>query len=285
MADCKQQILSTIPDNNACSHAFFAILLQSNPPTTKNKIILSSRNDILDKACNIISNFYPSVVTEKLDNSLVLSGDLSAIIQDSEIKNFKDSAARLTLLKSIFLFYGNFYYNQDNMRNSKGYNLEFVLKNELNTITNELLNEFGFELKSTIRQKNCVIYTKNSNIICDLLVLLGATKTALEIQNSLAMREMRNSANRQNNCFEYNLDKTLDASREQLTAINYLMSNGLFDNLDENLKDIALARLANPDVSYQDLRTIMNDSISRAGIKYRLDKIIKIYKTHMGETK
>ena len=41
-----------------------------------------------------------------------------------------------------------------------------------------------------------------------------------------------------NNCFEFNLDKTLNASNEQLVAINYILDNYSIDYLDENLKEV-----------------------------------------------
>ena len=162
--------------------------------------------------------------------------------------------------------------------------MEFVLKDEdtANTLLT-LLNEHNFELKKIKRQSNYVVYTKNSNIISDLFVMLGAGYTSLEIQNSLAIREMRNAANRQNNCFEFNLDKTLNASSLQLQAINFIIDNYSIDYLDENLREIALARIANPDATLNELRQILNNKISRAGIKYRLDKIIDIYENIKSE--
>ena len=197
---------------------------------------------------------------------------------------FPTDCDRLTILKTLFLTCGRFYYNQDNSLNSKGYNVEFVFKNEsFADLAIELLIQFGFSLKKTKRQNMHVVYTKNSAIICDLLVLLGATYTSLDVQNSLAIREIRNTTNRQNNCFESNLDKTLTASNEQLIAINYILDNYSIDYLSENLREVALARIANPDISLADLRMVMNNSISRAGIKYRLDKIIDIYKKIKGE--
>ena len=184
----------------------------------------------------------------------------------------------------MFLLAGNFYYNQDNNLNSKGYSLEFVFKrNDLMNIARDLLSSYNFSFKNIIRQHNYVLYTKNSNQICDLLVLLGAITTSLDVQNTLAVRELRNSANRQNNCFESNLDKTLNASNDQLIAINYIMDNDMLDMLDENLKEVALARLANPDISLKELQEILPNKISRAGIKYRLDKIIALYKKLTGE--
>lgn len=293
MPDCKQLILSSIPDNNSCSHAFFSILLYTSAKIDlrKSVIIINSKNDILDKAERIITNFYPGLECNRWENFFYIHGDIYSILLDCGIDRdlnydfwvFEDESERLTLLKSIFLTTGKFYYNNDHTANTKGYNLEFVLDDSLFTLTSSLLEKFDFKLKESTRHNSRLLYTKNSNLICDLMVKMGAQYTALDIQNTLAIREMRNSANRQNNCFESNLDKTLNASQMQLDAINYIRENDYFDMLDENLKEVALARLVNPDVSLNDLRTILGGNISRAGIKYRLDRIIKIYTDLKGE--
>lgn len=292
MLDCKQEILSRIPDNNCCSHAFISILFALAQIDENNStILINSKQDIINKAIKIIHNFYPDVEMNVWDNFLYISGNVHALLMDCnandkqiDLNIFPASCDRLTILKTMFLTMGNFYYNHDNNANSKGYNLEFVFKNKnLMNTASDLLHTYGFGLKSTVRQSSYVLYTKNSNMICDILVLLGAISTSLEVQNTLAVRELRNSANRQNNCFESNLDKTLTASSEQLVAINYMLDNDLLDMLDDNLKEVALARLANPDISLKELQEILPNKISRAGIKYRLDKIINIYKKLKGE--
>ncbi len=293
MRDCKQTILSTIPDNNCCSHAFMHVILAltSSVNEKNSSIQINSKPEILNKVIKIVKNFYPDLTIESGNNFLILKGNIFALLLDSNfsspaLSSFSNDCDRLTILKTVFILCGNFYYNQDSSVNSKGYNLEFVIKNEdFANETTELLKEFGFELKLTTRQNNQIIYTKNSNVICDLFVKLGDVSSALEIQNNLAIREIRNSANRQNNCFEFNLDKTINASNEQLTAINYIINNFSLDYLDENLKEVALARIANPDISLNDLRIILNNKISRAGIKYRLDKIIAMYKKLKGDKK
>lgn len=292
MLDCKTQILSSISDNNCCSHTFIHVLVFSASHISKENshIMLSSSPQILNKAEKIISKFYPKIEINAWDNFLLLKGNISELLNDLNISNslnlnqYPDECDRLTILKTLFLTSGRFYYNQDNFKNSTGYVLEFVIKDEnLAETTKFILKEFGFELKKIKRLSYHVVYSKNSNTICDLLVKLGASYTALEVQNNLAMREMRNTANRQNNCFESNLEKTLSASSEQLKAINYIINTHSIDFLDENLRDVALARLVNPDISLNELRIIMNNSLSRAGIKYRLDKIIEIYKKLKGE--
>jgi DNA-binding protein WhiA len=283
MKDCKQQILDTIADNKSCNNAILNVAFLSSQISADN-ILLGSASNILEKLTKIISNTYPNLVLNCWDSFLLIHGNITEMLKDInfnqklELNLFEKSNDRLVLLKSMFLFFGGFYYNQDNNQNSKGYYLEFVLKDE--NLANNLLillKERSFELKKLKRGNQFVVYTKNSTIISDLFVILGAQYMAMEIQNSLAMREIRNNVNRQNNCFEGNLDKTITASETQLTAINYILSNHSIDYLDDNLKEIALLRLANPDISLGELKTLLGNKISRAGIKYRLDKIIDIY--------
>lgn len=296
MYDCKTKILDSIPDNSCCSLAFINIILFSSAhiDTKNSTILINSTQSILDKVKNIISNFYPNVDINIWDNFLLLKGNIFNLLIDCNINEngqsepimFSNSCCRLTILKTTFLTNGNFYYNQDNNKNSKGYNFEIVVKDEkFADFILDLFSEFELKLKKTKRNNYFVIYTKNSNTICDIFVKFSDVKTALDIQSNLAMREIRNSTNRQNNCFESNLDKTIDASTSQLTAINYIIDNFSLDILDENLKEVALARIANPDVSLNDLKTLLGGKISRAGIKYRLDKIISIYKKLKGEEK
>ena len=289
MSDCKQQILKTIPNNNCCSHAYMAVVLSNSIIDKKDKsITINLKLELLNKVVSILKNFYPELEYDIRENFLIIKGNIYSLLLDCgyfensfDFSIFSSDCDRLTLLKTMFLLYGSLYYNEDNFKNSKGYSLEFVIKPELSQICVSLLKEFGVELKTTTRQNNFVIYTRNSTIITELMVKLGDSSTALNIQNSLLMREIRNSTNRQNNCFDHNLDKTLNASSEQLTAINYIMENDYFDMLDDRLKDVAMARIANPDVSLKDLQTILG-GLSRAGIKYRLDKIIEIYKSIVG---
>lgn len=294
MLDCKQEILSRIPDNNCCSHAFVSVLFNSIAVVNvrNNSILINTKQDIINKTIKIMHNFYPDLEIDVWESFLCVRGNIMPMLLDCNVAEdrsidlnlFPATCDRLTILKTMFLTMGNFYYNQDNNANSKGYSLEFVFKRaDLMNTAKELLAEYDFTLKSITRQNNYVLYTKNSNQICDLLVLLGAVTTSLNVQNTLAVREIRNSANRQNNCFESNLDKTLTASNEQMVAINYILEHDMLDMLDDNLKEVALARLANPDISLKELQEILPNKISRAGIKYRLDKIIAIYNKLKGE--
>ncbi len=286
MNDCKSQILTTIPNNNCCSLAYANVVLFSSSHLDLEHftLLVSVDSSSIEKLSKILLKTYPNITCESWDSFLIIRGNINEIMQDLNLTNlinldhYPNECDRLTILKTFFLTNGRFYYNQDSTKNSKGYNLEFIFVDEsCADLVSELLKEFGFNLRKITRQTRTILYTKNSSTICDLLVKLGASYTALDVQNNLAMREIRNNANRQNNCFESNLDKTITASSEQLKAINYIIDNYSLEYLDENLREVALARLANPDISLNELRIILNNSLSRAGIKYRLDKIIDIY--------
>lgn len=291
MTGCKQQIVVSIPSNSCCSHAFLAVVIDfcGYVDIKNSRLLISADNLICEKATKIINNFYPNVIVNSWKDFLIISGDIRSILIDCNIddkpsyQQFDNECDQLTLLKTLFLICGNFYCEFDNNQNSKGYNIEFFIKPERQILLKTLLEKFKFDFKSKQRQNGIVFYNKHSEVVCDFLVRIGASYTALEVQNSLAMREIRNSANRQNNCFESNLDKTLTASAEQLKAINYFIETDNLDLLDDNLKEIALLRYANPYLPLSELVALLNKNISRAGLKYRLDKIIERYKKHKGE--
>lgn len=288
--DCKQQILTCIIKNKNCSPVFLQSVLSSSAQIGNNSILVPSFDAEFEKFFSACLTDYPYIEINKWNNCLSLTGDIERFLNELDFFNHLNldfcstEQEKLTVLRTCFYLSGKLYYNADNEKNSKGYRLEFVQK--LDGVANSImqyLSDFGFDSKKTTRKPYYVVYIKKSATICDIFVKLGAQYTALEIQNSLAIREIRNATNRQNNCFESNLEKTITACGEQMNAINYILKNYSIDYLDENLREVAIARLANPDCSLGELKIILNNSLSRTGIKYRLDKIIELYKTLKGE--
>ena len=73
-----------------------------------------------------------------------------------------------------------------------------------------------------------------------------------------------------------NLNKTLNASVEQIDAIRKLQQNGKFNKLEDNLKEIANLRLENPDMPLLELGKLLKNPVGKSGVNYRLKKIIEI---------
>ena len=94
------------------------------------------------------------------------------------------------------------------------------------------------------------------------------------------MRDTRNNINRLVNCETANLNKTINASVEQIEQIEYLQKIGKFDGLPENLKEIANLRQENPDVSLVQLGQMLSTPIGKSGVNHRLKKICEIAKEY-----
>ena len=168
----------------------------------------------------------------------------------------------------------------DNVEKRKGgYHLEFVFSS--NFIANDFLhltNHFDINLKLIRRKKNYVCYLKEMDMISDLLALVGASGAVLTLQNELTIRQVRNDLNRQLNCLNANIGKTVDASIKQLEAINIINQTIGLESLPDNLQDLCLLRLANPEESMQNLVDLTTNDLTKSGINHRLRKIIEIAK-------
>ncbi len=157
------------------------------------------------------------------------------------------------------------------------YHLEMEVTNEQNmNIVLKLLLEFGIKAKYMEAKNKYYIYLKEGEEISKFLALIGAAKAVMKFEDIRIQKEMRGKVNRLVNCETANLNKTINASIEQIAAIRKLQENGEFKKLDDNLKEIALLRLENPDMSLIELGKKLKVPIGKSGVNYRLRKIMEI---------
>ena len=157
------------------------------------------------------------------------------------------------------------------------YHLEIEVTNEQNmNIVLKLLLEFGIKAKYMEAKNKYYIYLKEGEEISKFLALIGAAKAVMKFEDIRIQKEMRGKVNRLVNCETANLNKTINASIEQIAAIRKLQENGEFKKLDDNLKEIALLRLENPDMSLIELGKKLKVPIGKSGVNYRLKKIMEI---------
>ena len=159
----------------------------------------------------------------------------------------------------------------------KEYHLEMEATNEQNmNIVLSLLLELGIKAKYMEAKNKYYIYLKEGEEISKFLALIGAAKAVMKFEDIRIQKEMRGKVNRLVNCETANLNKTINASIEQIAAIRKLQENGEFKKLDDNLKEIALLRLENPDMSLIELGKKLKVPIGKSGVNYRLRKIMGI---------
>lgn len=176
-------------------------------------------------------------------------------------------------LKIAFIFRGSVNDPQ------RGYNLEIVGKNmEEARIIKDSMDAFNLNAKVSQRLDYNIIYLKDSDKISDFLVVIGAMQSLFELENVRAMKSIRNDVNRVNNFDNANIDRTVKAARAQLDAINKIINEGRFDEVDELSQKIGKLRLENPYLSLDELGEMLNPPLSKAKINYRLQKFIKLAK-------
>jgi DNA-binding protein WhiA len=155
-------------------------------------------------------------------------------------------------------------------RQYSGYHIEFVFESFKNAQEFcDLLAVYEILPKLTERKNTVVIYIKDSDCICNLLALVGATKCMMALSNEIAARAVRNQTNRRVNCDTHNIEKQISASRKQVEIITKLLESGCLT--DPKLRDVAKARLANPDASYEELAKTLG--ITKSGLVHRLRRI------------
>lgn len=161
----------------------------------------------------------------------------------------------------------------------KKYHLEINLSNKINLdCLFEIISSMNIKCKKLELDKKYSIYLKDGEEISLLIALMGANKSVLNFEDIRVQREMRGKVNRIVNCQTANLNKTINASVEQIEAIRKLQISHKFSTLDENLKEIALLRLEYPDMSLIELGKKLKNPVGKSGVNYRLKKIIEIAK-------
>ena len=142
----------------------------------------------------------------------------------------------------------------------------------------DILNQNGIKARIIKRREKNVVYLKEGEDISNCLAYIGASSSVLRFEEIRVMREMRNQINRRVNCETANLTKIVNASYEQIKAIEAIKATNKWENLEDGLKKIGELRLKNPDLSIEMLGKKLNPPISKSGANHRLKKIIEIAK-------
>lgn len=293
-ANVKNEILCSEIENDCCLHAFaYGMMLFSRAFSYYDMFLLTEHEGVAEKyselmqtVCKVTPKLVKSEagkfkveVTKKEDRLKVIETfgyDKKNGASRLNWSNMADECCKVAFLKGAFLTCGTV--NDPN----KNYHLEFVvpylnLSRDLKHFIKDY-DELTGEPKSITRNSNYVIYFKDSESIEDLLTVMGAFNSSLEIMGVKMYKDMRNNVNRKLNFESANLDKTIDASSKQVEAIKHIKNTVGLSYLSDDLKELAQLRLENPDMSLRELGEQLSISISRSGVNHRLKRICEIAK-------
>lgn len=197
--------------------------------------------------------------------------DIDFLVSDEE---------KIAFIAGAFLAVGNI-----SNPSTSGYHLEFIFtKERLAKQVLNLLLYFKLNAKMIKRGYKTIVYIKASENISDLLKLFKATSSLFYFEDIRIYRDHKNMVNRLNNCEIANQEKTFKTGQQQLSDINYLKSEDIFDLLDDKTKIVASARIKYPEVSFQELADIITSEydykIGKSGINHHFIKIKELVKRH-----
>ncbi len=156
----------------------------------------------------------------------------------------------------------------------KAYHLEFVCLDEtMAERVSSLLQSFEIESHIVRRTKYRVVYLKDGDQIVETLNVMEAHRSMMELENIRIMKEMRERVNRKVNCETANLQKAASAATQQKKDIEFLKSRREWNQMPENLREMALLRLQYPEASLKELGDLSNPPVGKSGVNHRLRKI------------
>ena len=273
-SELKEEISKSenLANKEAVKYELLGYLMSNNVSEEDKNIKFSTENEYnINRFSRLLSNMninkYDISVQGNLFVITVKRGYLSDIAEDENL-NLEQIK---WLIKGVYLGSGS-------VNNpEKKYHLEIGIKEKSNA---QKIKEYliKYDIKSNMIEKNnqYAIYLKDSEEISKFLALIGANKSVLKFEEIRVQREMNNKINRIVNCETANLNKTINASIEQIEAIKKLKSSKRFEKLDDSLKEIAELRLNNPNASLIELGKMLKQPVGKSGVNYRLKKILEI---------
>lgn len=286
----KNEILRNDFEYDCCRLAFLSAVVHTAGSvffsTDGLRIEILCESELLkDKVSELFAEFYGVVpllsgskhitvlgdnVTEILYDLMIFGviGEETAVVSGIADTLVEEEHCKASYIKGAFLGSGS-------VSLKTGYHLEFTLSSvDMANDLSAILNYFGINSKIITHNGKYVVYVKDNVSVSDCLALMGANSAVLALNNEVVLRDIRKQSNRVNNCDYANINKTVNASVKQISDIRIIEKKLGLSSLNPKLREMAIARMDNPDATFADLATILG--IPKSTVKNRLNKLIEI---------
>ncbi len=137
----------------------------------------------------------------------------------------------------------------------------------------DLMRAFDLEPRTVTRKNHQIVYLKEGDQIVDILNIMEATRSLMQLENIRILKEMRGSVNRQVNCETANINKTVSAAVKETEDIMFIRDTVGLETLPESLREMAQLRLDNPEATLQELGEASSPPIGKSGVNHRLRRL------------
>lgn len=210
--------------------------------------------------------------------TLTKEDEIRKVLQSVHFSEMKDKTVSVLLLKNdccrrAFLR-GSFLCLGSMSNPAKSYHLEYVCGSRRQALQiAEIIGTFGIDARITERKRHFVVYIKEGEAIVDLLNIIGAHISLMDLENLRIVKEVRSSVNRRVNCETANISKTINAASRQMEDIIYLRDHYGLNCLPEHLREMAEVRLEHEDASLKELGEYLDPPVGKSGVNHRLRKL------------
>ena len=223
--------------------------------------------------------FY-SVIVSKDPEARRLLGETCLLDEDGNVSEcmspmhhrlLRQNCCRRAFIRGAFLAVGSV------SDPEKSYHFEIVCAApEKARQLQELLASYDVDAKVVLRKRHYVVYIKEGSQIVELLGLMGAHISLMQLENVRIVKEMRNSVNRKVNCETANLNKTVSVAVRQAEDIRYIQEKIGLDKLPMDLEETARLRLEHTEASLKELGDMLSPKVGKSGVNHRLRKLSQI---------
>lgn len=198
-------------------------------------------------------------------------GQLNEEVSPSNLPVVKKTCCRRAFLRGAFLAAGSV------TNPEKNYHFEIVCtESHKAEQLKHIMDYFGLDAKIVLRKKYHVVYLKEGSMISDALNIMEAHVALMQFENVRIVKDVRNSVNRRVNCEAANINKTVSAARRQIEDIEYIQKTVGLDKLPDALKDVAYARLEEPEAALKELGEMLMPPVGKSGVNHRLRKLSRM---------
>ena len=184
---------------------------------------------------------------------------------------FSRSCCRSSFLRGAYLAAGSV------TDPNASYQLEIVTgRPEVTSQLKKILSGAGISAKVTVRRGLEVLYTKDAEVISELLAQMGAANGMMELENMRIVKEIRNSVNREVNCDTANISRITKAAGRCLEDIRMIEQGPGLSSLPAELLEIAELRREYPDISLAELGNLLDPPLGKSGVNHRLRRLHRI---------
>ncbi len=209
-----------------------------------------------------------TISDDEIVRQMLTTTHLSEDLTSADDSVFRRECCKRAFIRGAFLAAGSV---SDPI---KAYHFEIVCTSEAKAEQlRRVMQHFKIEARIIKRKKYDVVYVKDSSQVVDLLNIMGAHHALMDMENVRIVKDMRNQVNRKVNCETANINKTVSAAMKQIEDIQLIRDSGMFHELPEALREMAVLRVEYPEATLTELGQMLNEPVGKSGVNHRLKKI------------